>query len=166
MSTLIGIPILAILSILQSVVFNDITLLDGRPDLILLTVVAWGINGRSREAMVWGLLGGLFLDQLSGIPLGTSAIILILIAYLVSFTEGRFWEANFLMPMGVMMLFSLLYHFLNILIMWLLGKPMDLSFLVVRVILPSTFLNLILALPTSQFIRSLTRSIYPPEFNI
>jgi rod shape-determining protein MreD len=166
MATLIGIPLLAILAILQSVIFNDLTLMDGRPDLILLTVVAWGINGRSREAMIWGLLGGLFLDQLSGIPLGTSAIILILIAYLVSFLEGRFWEANFLMPMGVMMLFSLLYHFLNVVIMWLLGKPMDLSFLVVRVILPSTFLNLILALPVSQLIRSLTRTIYPPEVNI
>ena len=166
MSTLIGIPLLAILAILQSVVFNDLTLLDGRPDLILLMVVAWGINGRSREAMVWGLLGGLFLDQLSGIPLGTSAILLILIAYLVSFTEGRFWEANFLMPMGVMMLFSLLFHFLNIVIMWILGKPMDLSFLLARVILPSTFLNLILALPVSQLIRSLTRTIYPPEVNI
>jgi rod shape-determining protein MreD len=166
MSTLIGIPLLAILAILQSVIFNDLTLLDGRPDLILLTVVAWGINGRSREAMIWGLLGGLFLDQLSGIPLGTSAIILIIIAYLVSFTEGRFWEANFLMPMGVMMLFSLLYHFLNIVIMWVLGKPMDLTFLIVRVILPSTFLNLILALPVSQLIRSLSRSLYPPEVSI
>ena len=166
MATLIGIPLLALLAILQSVIFNDLTLLDGRPDLILLTVVAWGINGRSREAMIWGLLGGLFLDQLSGIPLGTSSIILILIAYLVSFMEGRFWEANFLMPMGVMMIFSLIYHLFNIVIMWLLGKPMDVSFLAVRVILPSTFLNLILALPVSQLIRSLSRSLYPPEVNI
>jgi rod shape-determining protein MreD len=116
--------------------------------------------------MIWGLIGGLFLDQLSGIPLGTSAIILILIAYLVSFTEGRFWEANLLMPMGVMIVFSLLYHFLNLLIMWLLGKPIDLSYSLIRVILPSTFLNLILALPASQLIRSLSRSLYPPEVNI
>jgi rod shape-determining protein MreD len=166
MATLIGIPLLAILAILQSVMFNDLTLLDGGVDLILLAVVAWGINGRSREAMIWGLIGGLFLDQLSGIPLGTSAIILILIAYLVSFTEGRFWEANLLMPMGVMIVFSLLYHFLNLLIMWLLGKPIDLSYSLIRVILPSTFLNLILALPSSQLIRSLSRSLYPPEVNI
>jgi rod shape-determining protein MreD len=166
MATLIGIPVLAILAILQSVIFNDLTLLDGRPDLILLCVVAWGIIGRSRDAMIWGFLGGLFLDQLSGIPLGTSAIILVIIAYMVSFTEGRFWEANFLMPMGVMILFSLIYYFFNIVIIWFLGKPMDLSFLVVRVILPSTFLNLLLALPAVQIIRSLSRSVHPPEVSI
>ncbi len=166
MVTLIGIPILAILAILQSVIFNDLTLLDGRIDLILLVVIAWGINGRFREAMTWGLIGGLLLDQLSGIPLGITAIILIIVAYLVSFTEGRFWEANPLMPMGVMLLFSLLYHLLNLMIMWLLGKPIDLPFTFVRIILPSTFLNLLLALPASQLVRSLSRSVYPPEVQI
>jgi rod shape-determining protein MreD len=166
MTTIIGIPLLAMLAILQSVIFNDLTLLDGRPDLILLVIVAWGIIGRSREAMIWGLIGGLFLDQLSGIPLGTTAIILIIIAYLVSFTEGRFWEANPLMPMGVMMLFSLLYHLINVLILWLLGKQMDLSYTLVRIILPSTFINLILALPVSQLIRSINRAVYPPEVKI
>ena len=166
MGYVIGVPLLGFLAILQSVIFNNLTLFEGRLDLILLFVVAWGINGRSREAMIWGLIGGLFLDQLSGIPLGTTAIVLILIAYLVSFTEGRFWEANFLMPMGVMMLFSLLYYLLNLLIMWFLGKPMDLSYYLIRVIFPSTFLNLILVLPVSQLIKSLSRSIYPPEVKI
>jgi rod shape-determining protein MreD len=166
MSYLIGILLLAFLAILQSVVFNDITLLEGRPDLILLPVVAWGIHGRSRDAMIWGLIGGLFLDLLSGLPLGTSAIILIVIAYLVSFTEGRFWEANFLMPMGVMILFSFLYHLLNLMIVWILGKQIDLSYTFVRLILPSVFLNLILALPASQLIKSISNAIYPPEVNI
>ncbi len=166
MATIISIPLLAILAILQSVVINDLTFLDGRADLILLVTVAWGIVGRSRDAMIWGLIGGLFLDQLSGVPLGTTAIILILIAYLVSFTEGRFWEANPLTPMGVMVLFSLLFHLLNLLVMWLLGKPMDLSYSFVRIILPSTFINLILAIPVSQLIRSLNQAIYPPEVKI
>jgi rod shape-determining protein MreD len=166
MGYLIGVPLLALLAILQSVIFNNLTLFEGRLDLILLFVVAWGINGRSREAMIWGFIGGIFLDQLSGIPLGTTAIVLILIAYLVSFTEGRFWEANFLMPMGVMMFFSMLYYLLNLIIVWVLGKPMDFSYYFIRVILPSTFLNLILILPVAQLIKTLIRSIHPPEVNI
>ena len=166
MSYLIGIPLLAILTILQSVVFNDLTLLDGRPDLVLLVVVAWGINGRSKEAMIWGLIGGLFLDLLSGLPFGITSIILILITYLVSFSEGRFWEANFLMPMGVMMGASLAFHLLSLLILLLLGKAIELDFAVLRIMLPSTFLNLILALPVTQLIKSLSNSIYPPEVKI
>jgi rod shape-determining protein MreD len=166
MSYLIGIPLLAVLAILQSTVFNDLTLLDGRPDLILLVIVAWGINARSQDAMIWGLIGGIFLDLLSGLPLGTSAIILVAIAYLVSFTEGRFWEANFLMPMGVMILFSFLYHLFNLFIIWILGKQIDISYTLVRFILPSVFLNLILALPVAQLIKSIRNSIYPPEVTI
>jgi rod shape-determining protein MreD len=166
MANLIGLPILMMLAILQSTVVNDLTLLDGRPDLILLVVVSWGIIGMSREAMVWGLMGGLFLDLLSGLPFGTTAIILILIAFLVSFSEGRFWEANLLMPMGVMIFSSLLYHLLSLLLVWVLGKPMDIGFILFRVVLPSTFLNLILALPTTQLIKSLSDAIYPPEVKI
>jgi len=116
--------------------------------------------------MIWGLVGGLFLDLLSGYPLGTTSIILVLIAYLVSFTEGRFWEANFLMPMGVMMGATLAFHLLSLFILLLLGKTIEIEFAVLRIILPSTFINLVLALPATQLIKSLINSIYPPEVKI
>jgi rod shape-determining protein MreD len=166
MAYLISIPVLVFLTILQSAVFNDLTLLDGRVDLILLFVVSWGINGRPREAMIFALMGGLFLDLLSGLPMGISSIILITITYFVSFTEGRFWEANFLMPMGVMLGATLVYHFLELLILLLLGKLIPLDYALLRIILPSSFLNLILALPAVQVIKSAINSIYPPEVKI
>jgi rod shape-determining protein MreD len=166
MAYLISLPILVILTILQSSVFNDLTLLDGRPDLVFLFVVAWGINGRSREAMIFGLLGGLFLDLLSGVPLGITSIILVTIAYLVSFTEGRFWEANFLMPMGVTVGTSIFFHLLSIFILTLLGKSIQFDFAIMRVMLPSTFLNLLLALPTTEVVKSFINSIYPHEVRI
>jgi rod shape-determining protein MreD len=166
MAYIISLPLLALLTILQSAVFNDLKLLDGRTDLILLFVVAWGIHGRSREAMIWGLAGGLFLDLLSGLPLGITSMILVLIAYLVSFTEGRFWEANFLMPMGVMMGASIVFHILSLSILFLLGKSIEMDYALVRIMLPSTFINLILALPATQLIKLLINSIYPPEVKI
>ena len=104
MSTIIGLPLLILLAITQSAIINDLTLLDGRPDLILIVVVAWGIIGRNRDSMIWALLGGLALDLLSGLPLGVTSINLILIAFLVSFSEGRFWESHILMPLGVMLI--------------------------------------------------------------
>ncbi|NIM95954.1 MAG: rod shape-determining protein MreD [Anaerolineales bacterium] len=166
MAYLIGIPILAILAILQSVVFNDIKLLDGRTDLILLAVVTWGIVGRPREALVWALVGGLFLDLLSGVPLGTTSIILIVITFLVSFSEGRFWESHFLMPMGVILAASLLYYVLSMAIIWIIGHELDFNMTLFRIILPSTFLNLLLILPATQLARSLRQSLYPPEVSI
>jgi rod shape-determining protein MreD len=150
----VGVPLLALLAVIQSSVLSYLRFLDGRPDLVLLAVVAWGLTGRAREAMVWGLIGGIFLDLLSGMPVGTSGLTLTLIAYLVSFLEGRFWEAQLLMPLAVILAASLLYHFAG------------LGVAITRVILPSTFLNLLLALPIAQLARSIHQSLFPPEVTI
>ena len=166
MATLIGLPLLVLLAITQSAIVNELTLLEGRPDLILIVVVAWGILGRSRESMVWGLLGGLALDLLSGLPLGVTSINLILIGFLVSFSEGRFWESHILMPLGVMLITSPLFYLLSLLTHWTLGYDIELSTAMLRVALPGTFLNLLLILPATQIVSVLDRAVHPPEVSI
>lgn len=166
MAILLGVPILIILTVLQSVVVNDLTLLDGRPDLILLAVIGWGISGKASDSMVLALIGGLSLDLLSNLPLGLTAINLILIAYVMSLFEGRFWESHILMPMGVMLIGSLAYHMINMIIIWLLGNKLDFGIAMTRIILPSSFLNILLALPFAQMAKSLSQKIYPPEVKI
>jgi rod shape-determining protein MreD len=166
MATIIGLPLLVLLAIAQSAIINDLTLLEGRPDLILIVVVAWGIIGRNRESMIWGLIGGLSLDLLSGLPLGVTSINLILIAFLVSFSEGRFWESHILMPLGVMLITSPLFYFISILTHWTLGYEIEFSTALLRVALPGTFLNLLLILPVTQLINAIDRVVNPPEVSI
>lgn len=166
MSYIIGFPLLALLAILQSSAFSYIHLLDGRFDLVLLCVIGWGLSGRSEEAMVWGMLGGLFLDLLSGLPLGSYAIPLILIAFLVSLLEGRFWEAHFLTPIGVVFICSLIFHGLGLAVLSIVGREWDPLIALTRVILPSTFLNLLLALPTAQIMEGLRNRLFPPTIEI
>ena len=166
MSTIIGLPLLILLAITQSAIINDLTLLDGRPDLILIVVVAWGIIGRNRDSMIWALLGGLALDLLSGLPLGVTSINLILIAFLVSFSEGRFWESHILMPLGVMLITSPLFYVISILTHWILGYDIEFGAALLRVALPGTFLNLLLILPTTQVISAINRVVNPPEVSI
>ncbi len=161
-----GIPLLGLLAVLQSSVLSYLRFLDGRPDLVLLAVVAWGLTGRPREAMVWGLTGGIFLDLLSGMPIGISSLTLTLIAYLVSFLHGRFWEAHLLMPLAVTLIASLLYHFAGLGAYALSGTGINISMAIGRIIMPSTFLNLLLALPLTQLARSAHQNIFPPEVGI
>jgi rod shape-determining protein MreD len=166
MANLIGIPLLTLFAILQSTLIVYVRLLDGRPDLVLLTVVSWSLAGRAEEAMLWGAVGGLLLDLLSGYPLGSTALILILIAFLVSLAEGRLWEINLVLPLGVMLAASLIFHYLGLLTLPLLGRQIDLLFATARVILPSTFLNMLLALPAFQLAQGLKNRLYPPEVEI
>jgi rod shape-determining protein MreD len=163
---LIGVPFLITLAILQSSVFSQLTLFDGRPDLVLMAVLSWSLAGRHIEAMFLGMIGGLFLDLLSGLPFGSHAIALVLVIYLVSFFEGRFWEAHLLMPLSVSLIASLIFHGVEIGTILLMGRSFDLTYAMTRIILPSTFLNLVLALPASQLAEGLRSRLYPPEVEI
>jgi rod shape-determining protein MreD len=166
MAYLIGIPLLIVLAILQTTLLADIHFFDGRPDIILLAVVGWSLAGGDRQAMIWGLIGGLLLDSFSGLPLGASAISLILIAFLVSLYAGRVWEANLLMQLGIAILASLIFHTLALGWLFAIGRSIDLQFALTRVILPSTILNVIFILPMVQLLLGLHRRLYPPEIEI
>ncbi|MCJ7566911.1 MAG: rod shape-determining protein MreD [Anaerolineales bacterium] len=166
MAYLLGIPLLILLAIFQSTLLGTFQFLEGRPDLILLAVIGWGLAGGSEEAMVWGLAGGIFLDMLSGVPIGTTSITLILIGTLVALYEGWIWEANFLMPLGITLAGSLLFHVMGLGVILLMGREIDWAYAFSRVILPSTFINLLLALPTTHALKVLRSRLYPAEIEI
>ncbi len=163
---LVGVPTLAALGVLQATVFAQVRVLDGAPDLVLLAVVGWGITGHPRQAMSLGLIGGLILDLLSGLPLGVSSLPLILSAYIVSIGEGRFWEVHFLMPLGAVLAASIVYHGAGLGVLFILGRSPDLTFALSRVVLPSVVLNILLALPMAQMAQGLEARLYPPEVGI
>lgn len=155
-----------LLAIFQSTLLGTFRFLEGRPDLVLLAVIGWGLAGGSEQAMVWGLVGGVALDMLSGVPIGTTSITLILIAMLVSLYEDRIWEANFLMPLGITLIGSLIFHIMSLAVIMLMGREIDWSYMFMRVILPSTFFNLLLAIPSAQVFKALRNRLYPPEVEI
>lgn len=166
MTYVVGIPLLMLLAILQSSLLPYVSMIEGRPDLILLAVVSWGVIGRSEEAMILGLVGGTMLDLVSGTPIGSTGILLVIISFLVSLFEVRFWEAHFLMPLAVTLVASVLFHYMSLGIIWLMGRTIAPQVVTTRVILPSTFLNILLALPAAQSAQALRDSLFPPEVSI
>lgn len=163
---LFGFPFLAILTVIQSTVLTNTRLLDGSPDLILLAVIGWTIVGQANQALVWALAGGLLLDMYSGVPLGATSIILLVLVFLVSLAEGRFWEAHFLMPMSVILIASFLFHTGQLAGLLLIGRSIPFELALSRVVLPSAFLNMVLILPVVQLARGLRDVLYPPELGI
>lgn len=162
MRYVVGTLLVALLAILQSSVLARFPFLEGTPSLILLAVVSWSLVGRAAEAMILGFVGGLFLDMLSGGPFGISSIALVAAAYLASLTEGRFWEAHILAPLGVMAGASVVYYAITTVAVWIAGHPLapDLAF--AQVFLPSTFLNVLLSLPSVQIAGRLQEAAFPP----
>jgi rod shape-determining protein MreD len=166
MGILLGVPVLAALAILQSSVLPHMQLLNGRPDLILLAVLAWSLAGRPVEAMVWALIGGALLDTLSGQPMGTTSLALVTIAYVVSWLEGRLWGTHIFVTLGVTLAASALLYVMLLSTLFIIGRPIDLGLAITHVVLPSTFLNLALAVPAAQLAAAIQRSLFPSRVAI
>ena len=162
----IGIPLMAALAILQSSVLGMLRLLDGSADLVLIAVVSWSLTGRMHESMILAMVGGLLLDLLSGAPFGLTAVGLVLVAYFVSFLEGRFWEANFLIPLGVMTASAVIFHANMALAAALSGRPVDLDLAISRVFLPSAVFDVLLSLPAAQLAIRVRDSLFAPRVKV
>jgi rod shape-determining protein MreD len=162
MGALVGSLAMALLAVVQSSLMTRLTFLEGALDLILLACVSWALTGRITEALVWGFVGGLALDLFSATPLGVSSLGLLLAVWLASMTEGRFWEGHPLAPLGVVTVTSLAFHGVRLAGVWITGHPIDPSLALYNVVLPATFLNVLLSIPAAQLAERTRQAVYPP----
>ena len=155
-------PFLLVVAILQSTAAPRLTVVGARPDLMLTSVVSWTLLAalRAREleyagespsltrgfndGIVWGFAGGMFLDLLSGAPLGASALALMVAALVVGIIGvGVSIPAPLLVAL-MTALGTLIYHLAFLVVLALMGRTVFWGMDMARVILPSLALNLLL----------------------
>jgi rod shape-determining protein MreD len=158
----VGLPLLAVAAVLQSTVLPDFRVLSGGGlDLVLVLTLGWTLAGDWEGGIAWGFLGGLFLDLLSGGPLGTSALALVITAFVASLTEGQFWRSHVLLPLAAGLLGSLAYHLVTLVLLFLSGAAVDVVQAIGGVALPSTLINTLCIVPVYQVLRGLHALVYP-----
>jgi rod shape-determining protein MreD len=146
--------------VLQVSVLSSLELLGGRPDLVLVTVVAVALLRGPVFGAAGGFAAGLLLDTATLGTLGVSSLLLTLAGY----WAGRFGEttgrdrghAPFLSIAAVTILFavaSLVLHFM-------LGARPSARLVLVETLPPTILLNLVLTAPVYALCRRLLR---PPE---
>jgi rod shape-determining protein MreD len=145
---------LAALALVQSSVLLRFSLGGARLQLMLLVVVSWSLLRGAREGVLWGFLGGLALDFLSGLPLGSCALTLTVTAYLASLGQLTLYRTSPLFPSGLALTASIVHDCLLMVLLSLLGRTVAWSDLLLQVALPSAVLGS-LAMPLVH--RGLTR---------
>lgn len=129
------------------------------PDLILLIVISWSLLRGGREGLIWGFVGGLCLDLLSGGPLGASAIALMVVSLLSGQGETNIFKGNLLLPLIIAPLGTLVYYGLLLVILELTGRSLSLLPSSSRVILPAAIVNFIAMPFVYVFMRWLNQRI-------
>jgi cell shape-determining protein MreD len=158
---LLAIPILLLSIMLQTAVISRITLLHGSADLLLVLVSAWGLQERVRSAWIWGAAAGLLVGVISG-----SGWYVYLAGYLVAvgaaqLLVNRVWQAPLLAMFAVTLVGSLVLLTATYFFLFLTGTSLPFSLSFIQIILPSSLLNLLLAIPVYSLMHDLAIRLYP-----
>lgn len=163
MKNLVAIPILALALMLQMAVVSRITLLSGSADLILLILVAWALQEQVESSWHWAILAGLLVGFVSAVP-----PVVPIIGYLIAVTFARFiirqiWQTPILALFSVTFFSTLVYHLVTYVVLLIAGTPLPFDDVLALIVVPSVFLNLLLAIPIHSLLRDLALWVYPLE---
>jgi rod shape-determining protein MreD len=113
----IGIPLLAVLAIIQSTVLPHLSFLDLTPNLVLVAVLAWSFQRGPNEGLVWAWVGGMLSDLASGAILGISALPLIVAALITGVTYRRLFHGNVVLSGLVALFANVVFEFIYLILL-------------------------------------------------
>jgi rod shape-determining protein MreD len=161
MSNYIGIPILVTAAILNVTVMAALQLGGGTPDLVFLLVVSWAMLVDLPHALFWAVVGGVTQDMLSVAPLGTSALGLVVVAFVADSIFGDVPRTNLLIPPVVAAAGTVVYHLGILAVLWLVDYRVPLERGLFYVTLPTVIYNTILIVPVFRILGMIHRWLTP-----
>lgn len=147
MGRYIGIPILLLAAILNATVMAELRIEGGAPDLVFLMVLSWALLSQDQDVLLWAVAGGVFQDWLSLVPLGTSALGLLIVAFLANTAIGPVRRTNVVAPLVLAAAGTLIYHLVILGVLWVTGRAVALEQGLVYVTVPTLIFNTLIVLP-------------------
>jgi len=148
--------------VLQSAIVSSIEIAGGRPDLLLVTLVAISLLRGAIWGAAVGFAAGLLLDTANLARLGETSLLLTVAGYWI----GRYGETTGRdrthAPLLSVAVVTILYTAGALALHVVLGDPVDASTTLVGALIPSVFLNLVLAFPVYALVR---RVLGRPEWS-
>jgi len=165
-TVLLAFPILVFTYMLQTVIIPTLPLLSGYADLVLLVLIAWSLQERVRTAWIWSILAGLMVGYVSAQPWWASLAGYLFATACARLLMRRVWQIPILAMFLVTFIGSLACQGISYLVLVLNGASISLADSINLVLLPSTLLNLLLALPVYAIITDLAQWVYPEEVEV
>jgi len=128
-----------------------------RIDWVLIVVVGWTILRGMLPGLRWALYGGLALDMLGTLPVGSHLLALLLCVVTVAFLAEPLDREQPLLVLVCMLVASLIYGVTLALVLPLAGEPVPWQRYLLVVVVPATLINTIVAIPTFALLRRLHR---------
>jgi rod shape-determining protein MreD len=166
MATLISIPIMIFLLMLQTGIISHLPLLNGTADLILLVLVAWSLQAKVNNAWFWALVAGGLVSLVSATPYFAPLIGYLVVTGLGQFLQKRIWQTPILAMFMVTFVGTFAYQGILFIALVVKGVPLNWRECLQLVVLPSLLLNMALAIPVHSIIVDLANWVFPTQAEI
>ncbi len=138
---LLFIPLALLLAAFQSTILNQMTLAGGHLDIIIIFLAILTLYGRYELALLAVVIIAPLVDALSGMPLGVSIIPMLSVILMAHWGGKTIFGARLGWPVLVIFLGSLLAGVILLAELALLGWALPWNDLILRILIPSAFLN-------------------------
>jgi rod shape-determining protein MreD len=145
-SIYLGLLGLAAAVLVQSALVPRLRFLGASADLLLVLVVCLSLIRGVTTAFLWGFAGGLAIDVISGMPLGTSSLALMAVCFLAGLGTGQVFSSSLLLPVVMIALATPLHGWIILLTRQIEGHSIDWVGSTVHIIAPELLLNTLLIL--------------------
>jgi rod shape-determining protein MreD len=150
-------------AILQVTIFNQVHVLGGYPDVVLLTLVAVALLRGSIYGAAAGFFAGLIVDTANLSTLGVTSLLLTIAGYWI----GRYGETTGRdrahAPFVSVAVATILVQFGALILHYLLGDVVSARRVLLETLPPKVLLNLLLTLPVYALTRWLLGLARPVE---
>jgi rod shape-determining protein MreD len=163
MQTFVGVLLLGLAAALGSTFMPQIRVFSGMPDLVLLLVLSMAVFNPLERAVAWALIGGIFQDMLSIMPLGASAVGLVLMVFFIDWVRGQVFRIGLLTLLGVTVISTAAQKIILLIVSALVGLPIRPLETAAYVILPTIVYNVIFLFPVYWLTRRLSRARAVPK---
>ena len=131
-------------AVLQSSLAPHFVVIGVRPGIVLPLVVSWSLIRGGTQGVVWGFVGGLLLDLLSGAPVGFSALTLAIVGFATNLGENAVFKSSLVLPLATVFAATFFNDGIQVLLLQALGWDLDWSRAMAQVALPAAILNAVI----------------------
>ena len=152
--------------ILQTAVFSQTLMLNGTADLVLLFLAAWSLQDGVENSLLWAGIAGLLISIVSAMPFYAPFFGYLGVVGISKLLQRKVWRAPILAMFIVTLLSSFFQLVFYLIVLQVNGTPISWRESLDAVILPSTLLNLIFALPVYAIVNDIVGRIRPSEVEV
>jgi rod shape-determining protein MreD len=133
---------------------------------MLLVVVSWSLLRGAREGVVWGFVGGLALDFLSGATLGNCTFTLTLVAYVASLGQFTIYRTSPAFPSLIALTTSIINDCIFLIVFYVTGHAVAWYNTLLQITMPTALLSALLMPLVYRSLAWLHRRTMPEEMEL